>query len=381
MKCKSYSVLIDINPLINSKKSGVGHFTQRFLEAIANNDSNLAITGYYFNFLGRKKAFTLPNLPNVTYKEIRFFPSKLLALLHRVGLQLPVELFVGFKHFDFMIFPNFVAIPSLRNIPFAVMVHDMSFVDHPDYLTAGNRSFLQRFVPRSVKRATFIVTISDFTRSRIAHHYGQVVSDKTMVLPIPYEPSTQTKHPSVRKAIAKILDKPYVLFVGTIEPRKNIDNLIYGFAALPNQVRKKHTLVLAGNMGWKTEKIKEAVDKTKQDITIILPGYISDNERDTLYKHAASICLISHYEGFGMPVLEAMHYKKPLVVSDIAVFREVAGDYAIYCDKDSPKDIARAIDASLTHKPKPHKITYSWPNNARRFIERLSTVLNDPAKN
>ncbi len=373
MKNKQRSILIDVNPLVNGKKSGVGHFTQRFLEAVAqNNSSSIVITAYYFNFLGRKKDFILPKLPTVTYKEIRFFPSKLLAVFHRLGLQLPIELFVGLKHFDYMIFPNFVALPSLRKTPFAVMVHDMSFIDHPNYLTSGNLRFLRRFVPLSVKRAALVVTISEFTKQRLAHHYGKAVADKTMILPIPYEAPKYTTERKISKAVAEIITKPYVLFVGTIEPRKNIENLIYGFAALPSSIRKKYQLVLAGSMGWKTEKIKQAISATKQDINVVLTGYLDDHERDTLYQHATSVCLVSHYEGFGMPVLEAMHYKKPLVLSDIAVFREVAGEYALYCEKDNPADIARVIETSLTHKPQAVKLAYDWAKNARRFIDRLN---------
>lgn len=367
---KRLHILIDANPLIG-KKTGVGHFTLRFIEATAENNPDIDFTGYYFNFLGRKKNLCLPRNANISYKEIRFFPSKILSLLHRVGAQLPIEFFIGSKRFDFMLFTNFVSMPSIRRIPYAVTVHDLAYLDQPNYLQQGNRNYLLRFVPRSINKASFIITISNFTKERLRQHYGSAAANKTIVLPIPYEPANTQAPSSISKDVRSIIMSPYLLFVGTIEPRKNLENLVYGFSMTPKSFRKRYTLVLAGGLGWNNEKLFDAIAKTKAKANIKLIGYVSDHERDLLYKNARSICMLSHYEGFGMPALEAMQYKKPLVLSDIPVFHEIAKDYAIYCDRNNPEEIAQALIESTISRSKLPTHNYSWKVNSKVFINKV----------
>jgi len=368
-------LLIDANPLVGNK-SGVGHFTERLIDSLASSpDENLSIYAYYFNFLGLKKVVGLPQPDKINYIEVTFLPSKLLSILHRFGLQLPSELFLGYRKFDFMIFPNFVAIPSLRKTPYALAVHDMSFEDCPEYLSDSNRTYLHKFVRKSIRKSSLIITISNFTKQRIAEFYRSEILSEIIVLPVPYE-----KNNIQGQAITTVtnqIKRPFILYVGTIEPRKNIEGLVRGFAATPFEIRQKYDLVLAGNMGWKTEKIQEAIDQAKNDITIIQTGYVSDADRNTLYERASLVCLLSHYEGFGMPILEAMNYKQKLLLSDIQVFKEIAGPKAIYCDKDDVEDIASSITSALK---KPYQKTvlpdWSWPKNSKQLLSKIRIILD-----
>lgn len=367
-------LLIDANPLVGNK-SGVGHFTERLIDSLASNPGeNLSIYAYYFNFLGLKKVVGLPQADKIQYIEVTFLPSKLLSILHRFDLQLPLELFLGFRKYDFMIFPNFVAIPSLRKTPYALAVHDMSFEDCPEYLSDSNRSYLHRFVRKSVRKSSLIITISNFTKQRIAEFYKSEKLSDIIVMPVPYEKTNM--HEQTKTTVINTIKKPFILYVGTIEPRKNIERLVKGFAAAPLEIRQKYDLVLAGNMGWKTESIKEAIDQVKNDITIIQTGYISDADRNILYERASLVCLLSHYEGFGMPILEAMSYKQKLLLSDIPVFKEIAGPKAFYCDKDNVKDIANSITNSLE---KPYQKTvlpdWSWPKNSKQLLSKIDLIL------
>lgn len=354
-------VLFDVSPIIG-KKSGVGHFTQRLLTSFSEaHAKDCQITAFYFNFLGRNKIPPLPKHENITYKEIRFFPSKAMSLLHRIGLQLPLELFVGFEKYDYVIYPNFVSYPSIRKTNSFVAIHDLSFIDYPQYTQNANKSFLKKFVPRSIKRSSGILTISNFTKKRIQKYFN-VEEGKILVLPIPYE--DDKSNGGVSKSIRSIAEQKFFLFVGTIEPRKNIIGLVNGFAELPPEIRKEYSLVLAGAVGWKTESTIEVIEKNKDKANCVVTGYINDAERNYLYKNTAAVCLLSHYEGFGMPILEAAHFKKPLVLNSIDVFKEVAGPNAYYCDSNNPKDVARALKESITDKtPRLVKKDYSWHKN------------------
>lgn len=356
------SILFDANALIGNK-SGVGSFSERLLinfsEALGD---DYEIVAYYFNFFGMKKTEHLPKHANIIYKEVRFLPTKVLAIFHRMGIQLPYEFFLGFKRYAFAIFPNFVSIPSIRKTPSFIAIHDLSFIDCPEYMTDGNRIYLARFVPKSIKRARGIITISEFTKERLKTVYK--ISDEDIVtLPIPFEP-TKAPVDNIRKKIADIVDSKFVLFVGTIEPRKNIANLVRAFAKLPKSTRNQYKLVLAGSVGWKTEEILSTINETSDDITCIVTNYVSDAERNLLYEKTSLVCLVSHYEGFGMPILEASQYKKPVVLSSLEVFKEIAKNDAYYCDADSPSSISTAIQHALTdYKPKLINISYTWQEN------------------
>lgn len=370
------TVLFEANSLVGNK-SGVGTFSERLLVSMSEaHRTDYTITAYYFNFLGRKDTSQLPKRPNITYKEVRFLPTKLLSILHKAGLQLPYELFLGFKRYDFAIFPNFVAVPSLLKTVSLIVVHDLSYIDCPEFMVSGNQSYLQRFVPKSIRHSQAIIAVSNFTRNRVKETYG-VPDEKLIVLPIPYEPQQVQKEP-VRNEIKELAKEKTVLFVGTLEPRKNIDNLIRGFAALPESTRDKYRLVLAGGVGWKTESVANAVNETSDLIKCTLTGYINDTERDTLYKTAEAICLVSHYEGFGMPILEASHYNRPVILSDIPVFQEIAKEGGYYCNAEDPADIARTLE-TVINSPHPHivKTHYSWQENIRKLDRMIKKVVQD----
>lgn len=369
---KRLNILIDANPLA-SKKTGIGHFTYRLIEGLsAQNDLN--ITAYYFNFLGRKSVPDLPRTDVVTYKVVRFWPTKITNILHRFRLQLPLEFFIGPERYDFLLFPNFVAVPSLHKTPFGCVIHDLGFIDCPEYVSDPNRVYLERFVKRTIDRSSLVTTISEFTKKRIVDTYG-VQPDNILVMPIPYEPVNP--HGGVSNKIKELAKKPYILYVGTLEPRKNIAGLVEAFAKTKQSTREKYQLVLAGGWGWKTEGIKEAIEKYKDSISLVLPGYISDAEKEFLYQHAELVCNPSHYEGFGMQLLEAMHYKKKLLLSDIPIFHEVAGDYATYCNPSDEKGFVMALETALTNTEKqeaqiPH---WSWLTNAQNIIGAITRLL------
>lgn len=367
-------ILFDANPLLGNK-SGVGNFTERLLTSLASIDKDTHITAYYFNFLGMKKGFLLPDDKNISYKVVRFFPTKLLSALNVLHVRLPIQLFVGWHRYDFIIYPNFVSMPSIRKTPTLVAVHDLGFLDCPEYVHDSNRKYLARSVPMSVKNSTYVLTISEFTKSRLGSYFGKQILDKTFVIPIPYEPARSFPG-AIDEKISVLVDKPYLLYMGTIEPRKNIDNLILGF--LKSSAAKTHRLILAGGMGWKTDKIDKVLSGAVNKADIVTTGYINDAERDFLYKNCTSVCLVSHYEGFGMPILEAFHYKKPLLLSSIDVFHEVAGDAATYCSPTSISSIAAGIDTVISQRgTAKHPMSTSWEEISKTIIRKIREAIHE----
>lgn len=335
-------VAFDANSLVG-QKTGIGQLSYSLFSELANQNPDILFIGHYFNFMNKKQPSSLPIGPNLSYKKTVLFPSKLLNILRRIGIVLPFDLFCR-KKTDLIMFPNFTSMPRLFNTPCVVFVHDLSYIDVPEFVSDKNSQYLQKWVGKSIASSKYVVTISEFTKKRIVMHYG-VGESKVIVMPVP-----PTKITKSQNNLGKII-KNSILFVGTIEPRKNLFNLLTAYEKLDPAIRKSHPLVLAGGKGWKDHTILNKIAVMKDaGIFVYSTGYVSDSQKSALYEQASLVVQPSHYEGFGMPVLEAMSYGKPVICSDLDVFHEVAGDAAIYFDKDDPVAIRKAISRTLNDK-------------------------------
>lgn len=375
-------VIFDAGPLVNGQKAGVGYYTYQLIEALATNyPDEIELTGHYFNFLGRRNPRLL-NLPNISYKTSVLLPGKVLSALRRFGLQLPFELLIKSKG-DIALFPNYVSLPTLLPIKKVIVIHDLCFEDFPQYLQAPNQSFLKRFVPHSVAKAAFVVTISESTKKAIQKHY-HISSDSILITPIP---PAEPQKKRVEQPKNLNLPSKYILFMSTLEPRKNYINLVRAYPLLPERLRKEYGLVLAGGYGWQTEnsakEIKQLQDSGNK---IIITGYVSEEARTYLYQNASLLAMPSHYEGFGMPILEAMSYGVPAAVSNIAVFHEVAGNAAVYFDKDDPAAIAKCIEKILESKNAQSELIkngraqlkkYDWDKVAANVMARFRELVDE----
>ncbi|MDB5160733.1 MAG: putative glycosyl transferase group 1 [Candidatus Saccharibacteria bacterium] len=343
MNKQKLSVLFDANPLVAGQKSGVGYYTYQLIDALAKNyPDELMLVGHYFNFLGRKNP-DLPDHPNIKYKTSVLLPGKVLSVARRLGLQLPFDILIKSRG-DIALFPNFVSLPMIQKAKKAVVIHDLCFEDFPQYLQEANRSFLQRFVPHSVKKADVVITISESTKEAILKHYN-IDPKNILITPIP--PAEPIKEKAPRPQDIE-LPKKYILFMSTLEPRKNFINLVKAYSLLPRQLKHEYGLVLAGGNGWETEEAMANIKRLQgEGENIVVAGYVSDDTRTYLYQNASLLVMPSHYEGFGMPILEAMSYGVPAAVSDIPVFHEVAGNAAAYFDKDDVGSIATSIENVL----------------------------------
>ncbi len=378
---KPITVLFDAGPMVNGQKSGVGYYTYRLIDALARNfPDDIKLVGHYFNFLGRKHP-QLPTHPNIRYKSSRLLPGKVLSILRRVGLQLPFDLLVKSKG-DIVLFPNYVCLPVLQPAKKVIAIHDLCFEDFPEYLQKPNRNFLKRFVPPSVKKADLVITISESTKKSIQKHYA-TDSKKFLITPIPPEATAKEKTPPPKNLV---LPKKYLLFISTLEPRKNYLGLARAYALLPGSLKKDYGLVLAGGMGWETEEPMAEIKQLQESgENIVVTGYVDESTRLFLYQNASLLVVPSHYEGFGMPILEAMSYAVPVAVSDIPVFHEVAGGAALYFNKDDPASIASAIkdvitneslQAQLIEKSVAQLKNFSWDDVADEVMRSFRGILD-----
>lgn len=343
---KAIKIGFDANPLVG-QKTGIGLLEHNLILNMAKSRPDIVFVGHYFNFLNKKKIKDLPCAPNIQYRKSIFIPGKLLGVIRRIGLQLPCELYFKCK-LDLIFFTNYVSNPSLFRSKIITWIYDLSYIDCPEYTEEGNRIYLQKWVLKTINRSHLIVTISEFTKKRINDVYG-VALERIITMPIPPQPK-----PTLSQSQANVhVQGEYILFVGTLEPRKNLVKLMEAYELLPKRILQNTSLVIAGGKGWKDEKIFNKISELQnKGLRVVSTGYISDEDKSVLYRNALLVIQLSHYEGFGMPILEAMNHGIPTICSDIEVFHEVAQDAAVFVDKDDAGKIASTIKTMLLSKTK-----------------------------
>lgn len=376
-------VLFEAGPMVDKHKTGVGYFVDYLIQSLAKTNS-VNLTGYYFDFLGKNKTPT-PNLKNTRFERISLIPGKTLSITRRLGWQPPLGFFTRTSHYDVTLFTNYVSLPTSPSSKVALIVYDLGFIDHPDFTEQKNLTYLESFSTKSIRSADLIITISEFTKKRIKELFPHITCPiiVTPIPPVSPPPYPLEKESSILKKFSLNRHK-YILYLGTIEPRKNLKNLIIAYSLLPEKIRSTHPLVLAGGKGWKDEEIRQAISEYQsKGYNIITTGYITDEEKAVLYNNTACFTLPSHYEGFGMPILEAMQYSAPVAISDIPVFHEVAGQAAVYFNQDDPDSIAREIsrlidDTKLRQKLAKQQVKeltkYSWESNANLVVDAFQAL-------
>ena len=377
-------IMIDVTPLMNTK-TGVGYYTERLLTNLATVvPEGVEIVGFYYNFLGRRDASHLPKAKNIRYTKMSLIPSKLVYQLRRWGIEFPVELFTLEKA-DFVLYPNFLDHPSLNKTPGAPVIHDLTYLDLPQYVAPKLRRDLERFAPRAMKRSSFVITVSDFSKQAIIKKYG-LPADKVLVTHIPPQPHTPMEEDKKQSELKGLgLNKPFILFVGTIDPRKNIIGLIDAYTRLPKPLRDKYSLVVAGRVELLAKaEVAKFEEAKNQGHDVIHLGYVTDQAKDALYQSASLFVTASKYEGFGMPLLEAMSYGIPCAASNIPVFTEIGGEAALYFDPGDPDNVAAVMQQLLENPSKAnhlaeagrkHAAGYSWKAVATEVFEHIAASI------
>jgi glycosyltransferase involved in cell wall biosynthesis len=381
---KKLRILFDANPLAQAGKSGVGYYTEGVVRALAETyPDSIELVGHYYNFLGRKNP-SLPLAPNIRYRRTTLIPGKIIYGLRKLGVFIPFEVMARTRA-DIILFPNYFAFPSLFGTPIFATIHDTYFMVKAEEVSPRNAAALKRFVPHAIKLSRKVLTVSEFSKREIQTFFG-AKPEQIIVTPIPPTHSHTLEPSQAAKLLERFkLTTGYILFLGNIEPRKNIVNLVRAYRLLPQQFKQAHQLVLAGGKGWQDDEIITEIQAAlAANEPIIQTGYVSDDERTALYQNAVGVIMPSKYEGFGMQLLEAMTYHKPILASDLPVFHEVAGDSAIYFDHESPEAIRDAMLQVENHdliedmliKQRENLRHFSWPRVATdlygAFLKALS---------
>lgn len=275
---------------------------------------------------------------------------------------------------------------SLRSkVPTVMVTHDIAHVHYPDQIPAWARHYYHRYVPRYLHRAERIITVSEFVKQDIRQYYQIPVEKITVAgngVKASFRPVSKDRQTTIRTQYAK--GKPYFFYLGAIHPRKNVERLIQAFDQFRSQYPSDIQLLLGGRLAWRSSTIEKAWQEATHRDDIHLLGYIPDEELPELLGSALALTYISLFEGFGVPLLEAMRAEVPVITSNVSSLPEVAGDAALLVNPTSTSEIAHAMqriasEPKLTQKliaaGKQKRQAYSWDQTATIIWKVLADQL------
>jgi glycosyltransferase involved in cell wall biosynthesis len=328
-----------------------------------------------YNARHRFKAF---KFKHVGYKTVPLSFRTMSALWHRGKLP-PIDLWCGRGTY---IFPRFVSMP-LAFSPSALVILDLSYELHREHSDEGNAVFLSKQVRRSVKTSRKVIAISQNARQEILNFYKLKPADVAIAAPATdpqlfYRRSAEEIKQVKRKYGVK---GNYILALSNLEPRKNLQTLVDAYCQLPKEITDNFALLLVGVSGWKTEALfKHIVSRVEQGYNIIRPSeYVIDKDRPAVISGATMLVYPSHYEGFGMPPLEALACGVPVIAADNSSLPEVVGKAGLMVPSNDKKMLVKAmkdylsdIDAvtaeSIINGPERAR-QFSWINSAQVFLD------------
>lgn len=281
--------------------------------------------------------------PNFQNRRAPLSERALTILWHRLRLPIPVEWFTGpvdiFHSTDFVL-------PPVRQARTILTVHDLAFMRLPQCAEAGLRIYLNKVVPYSIERADLVLADSQSTKNDLVELLG-VSPDKIEVVYAGVE--SRFRPMEGEMALQRIkkrygLDFPFILSLGTLEPRKNFTGLIEAYALMRDRELK---LVIAGGKGWLYDEIFARAEKLGLGGEIVFPGFVADEDLPALYNLAELFVFPSLYEGFGLPPLEAMACGTPVVTSDRPSLPEVVGEAGLMVEATDSQALAEAMERVL----------------------------------
>lgn len=326
---------IDASPLKSNQRTGIGRFLHRVLEVWSHMEFSDEI------YLISHEKIILDFEPPQNWKLVSYQTFSPKGVWYQV-LYYYLPKYIHIYKLDVFWGTNFTLPHFLGKTYGFVSIYDLATYKFPEVALKDTLKKIRKHTASSVKRASGIITISKSTAIDIRDIF-KVKEDKIFVNYIGgFTVNKKSCHSYEGINPALILDVPYFLFIGTIEPRKNLTTVIEAFNIYKSRTASNAKLILAGKRGWNCDSIYESVEKSPYAQEIVMPGFISDADKAYLLENAKVFLFPSLYEGFGIPILEAFEYRIPVITSKVSSCPEIGGEAAVYIE-----DLQDALELAM----------------------------------
>ncbi|MBN1595729.1 glycosyltransferase family 4 protein [candidate division FCPU426 bacterium] len=381
-------IAINAIPLL-SKLTGIGNCIYNLSKYLLELDQNNKYFFYYGYFSRKLQSSREPEedvreLQFTILKKSKPYIKKIpyLGEIIKKGLEDINRLRSQREKIDVYYEPNYIP-TGIRAKRLVTTVHDFSFHLYPEWHPGDRINYFRKYFYERIEQSDIITTDSQFIKEQAREILG-FSADRVAVVPMGIETSLFKKYAEeeVRALKTRLrLPEHFVLFVGSIEPRKNIGNLLQAYMRLPAYLKREYKLVLVGFSGWKNSAIMDLIRQMKEHVIFL--GYLNVIELALIYNAAAVFAYPSLYEGFGLPPLEAMACGTPVMVSKVTSLPEICGEGVFYCDPYQVGDISEKMkimleDESLRRRlqaaGKKQALKYTWEGAARQMIRVFEKV-------
>ncbi len=366
-------LIIGINArnILGSKMEGFGNYSYELVRRITKNHPEQSFVLFFDRAVDPKFEFT----SNV--QTVVLFPPTRHPLLWILWFEWLLKRAMKKYRIDLLWSPD--GFCSLRsNVPQFATIHDLNFEHYPKDLPWLVSTYFRFFFPKFARKAKRILTVSRFSKADIVEKYG-VSNNKISVIyngiSEEYRVQTPDEISETRRQYSN--GKPYFIFVGSLHPRKNVQRLVQAFSAF-SLTNSEIDLVIVGNAMWKQEEFHLSTE-TKERIHFL--GHLSTSELSRVTGAAFALSYVPYFEGFGIPLVEAMRCGVPIISADTSCLPEIAGDAAIYCDPFSVQDITEklhilsndsTLHQQLAENALKRSVLFSWDKAAEEVWDEIS---------
>lgn len=371
---------IDIRPLMSPVRTGVGEYTYELLNAIFAIDQQ----NHYWLFYNSSQDIA-KNVPKWAQSNVQYvathWPNKLLNTCLKFSARPRLDKVIK-QNLDIFFSPNLNFTALSKKVKHVLTIHDLSFALYPEFFSAKRKLWHWIINPqKQCRQANLILAPSENTKTDIVNYY-QINPDKIKII-YPGLSSIFNNQPTVDKEqIRKKYNLPdkFILFLGTIEPRKNIIGIIEALEQAHSRFNQPHSLIIAGSEGWQTKPIKQRIAKSPYKQKIHLIGYIDPQDKPCIYSLATVFVYPSFYEGFGFPILEAMSLGTPVITSNRSSLPEITDNAAYLVNPNKVTEISQAMIKLINEeKLRQHFARagleqaqkFNWAEAARQWINLI----------
>jgi len=367
-------IAVNTRLLLKGKLEGIGWFTYQTLERMVRNHPEHE----FFFFFDRQYDPQFIFAPNVT--PVVVHPQARHPVLFYLWFEWSVPLMLRKHKIDLFLSPDgYMSLST--NVPTCLVIHDLAFEHYPDHFVMSHRLYWRHYSPLFARKAKRIATVSTFSKEDISKRYG--IDPATIDVVYngahdEYKPLSFDEREAVKQQYADGCE--YFVFAGALHPRKNIVNLLKAFVIFKKRQKTNMKLVIAGRPAWKYEEVEQMRMEMpyKEDVKWI--GYMNVDELSRVIGAAYLLVYASLFEGFGIPILEALQCNVPAIVSNTSSMPEVAGEAALLVDPTSPEDIAakmhilykdEALRQKLIVKAGEQIKKFDWNSSSEKLWESM----------